>query len=441
MSTQLSELVSLISKATKVVEAEFAKSENPQVPSLDDTTTHPFDDHSSMEMKEAVRIIEGACAQLCATVARPGHTILNRIFAVFEPACMNVVVNFKIPDLLHDKDMGVHVSELSKLSGCEEGKLGRILRLLATQHCFREVKRDVFANNRLSALLVSSNSLSDITCHLTGDMNKYASVLFDSLKDSDWGRSYATNQTAFNMYSKYPGTLFEYYDTPEGSVQGQRFGLVMQGWNNGTEASTVVHEFPWNNLPKGATVCDVGGGIGYISIQLANMYPDLKIVLQDSPQTIQQAKENFLKLCPKAIENQKVQFKALDFLLEVPVSGCDIYFLKNILHDWPDKECIEILNGIKGVMSPMSRVLVHEYILQHANKESESATKLAPEPLLPNYGVGGIRSYNLDLEMMVCYNGEERHLEQFISLGKQAGLKFIKFWDFKETGLVEFGLE
>jgi hypothetical protein len=76
-STQLSELVALISNATKVVEAEFAKSENPKIPSLDDTTTHPFDDRSSMEMKEAVRIIEGACAQLCATVARPSHTILN----------------------------------------------------------------------------------------------------------------------------------------------------------------------------------------------------------------------------------------------------------------------------------------------------------------------------------------------------------------------------
>lgn len=77
MSTQLSELVSLISKATKVVEAEFSKSDKPEVPSLDDTTPHPLDELSSMETREAVAIIEGACAQLCALVARPSHTVLN----------------------------------------------------------------------------------------------------------------------------------------------------------------------------------------------------------------------------------------------------------------------------------------------------------------------------------------------------------------------------
>ena len=49
-----------------------------------------------------------------------------------------MVVTFKIPDLLLDKPQGLHVSELSKLSGCEEGKLARILRLLATKHCFTE---------------------------------------------------------------------------------------------------------------------------------------------------------------------------------------------------------------------------------------------------------------------------------------------------------------
>jgi precorrin-6B methylase 2 len=89
-------------------------------------------------------------------------------------------------------------------------------------------------------------------------------------------------------------------------------------------------EFPWNNLPKGATVCDVAGGIGYISLQLANMYPDLKIVLQDSPHTIEQAKENFAKFCPKAIENQTVQFKAFNFFLESPVPECDVYFVSKV---------------------------------------------------------------------------------------------------------------
>jgi hypothetical protein len=78
---QLSALVTLITDATKVVEAHFAKTSMPYVPSLDDTEPHPLDIMSdSMELRIAIQTIEGACAQLSATVARPAHTILNVIF-------------------------------------------------------------------------------------------------------------------------------------------------------------------------------------------------------------------------------------------------------------------------------------------------------------------------------------------------------------------------
>ncbi len=45
---------------------------------LDDTAPHPLDDQvSSTEMREAIQTIEGACAQLCALVARPNRTMLS----------------------------------------------------------------------------------------------------------------------------------------------------------------------------------------------------------------------------------------------------------------------------------------------------------------------------------------------------------------------------
>jgi hypothetical protein len=75
---QISSLVSLISNAAKVIEAQYAKSSKPFVPSLDDTKPHPFDlQIPSSELKAAIQTLEGACAQLCATVARPDHAVLN----------------------------------------------------------------------------------------------------------------------------------------------------------------------------------------------------------------------------------------------------------------------------------------------------------------------------------------------------------------------------
>ncbi len=82
MTSQLSQLVGLIANATKFVEDTFAMTTEPNVPSLNDTTPHPLDNQvSSMEMKEAIQTIEGACAQLCALVARPNHTMLDVSFS------------------------------------------------------------------------------------------------------------------------------------------------------------------------------------------------------------------------------------------------------------------------------------------------------------------------------------------------------------------------
>ena len=75
---QISALARLISDATKTVEAHYAKSPKPYIPSLDDTEPHPLDEQlAGKELRTAVQTIEGACAQLSATVARPSHTIVN----------------------------------------------------------------------------------------------------------------------------------------------------------------------------------------------------------------------------------------------------------------------------------------------------------------------------------------------------------------------------
>jgi hypothetical protein len=132
-------------------------------------------------------------------------------------------------------------------------------------------------------------------------------------------------------------------------------------------------------------------------------------------------------------------------------------------HDWPDDDCIKILSGVRKAMAPHSRLLVRkshfnfvcktsakkslllhpdEYIIQPANRvpEEKAPVKQAPEPLLPNYGAGRIRQYNLDVQMMLALNSEERRLPDFIKLGEASGLEFVKLWDLGEMSLVEYRL-
>lgn len=75
---QLLPLVDLISKSVALLVEEY-RSSNQVVPSLDSTSPSPFDapESKTPAMSRAVQIIEAACAQLCFTVASPGHVIIN----------------------------------------------------------------------------------------------------------------------------------------------------------------------------------------------------------------------------------------------------------------------------------------------------------------------------------------------------------------------------
>ncbi len=107
----------------------------------------------------------------------------------------------------------------------------------------------------------------------------------------------------------------------------------MKGWSDFLETSALVNAFPWGSLHDGATVCDLGGGIGVISMQLADAHPNLRIVLQDLPSQIEMAKnEVWPKLCQTAVVEGRVQFKVIDFFSESPVNGCDVYFVSKSRH-------------------------------------------------------------------------------------------------------------
>jgi hypothetical protein len=154
--------------------------------------------------------------------------------------------------------------------------------------------------------------------------------------------------------------------------------------------------FPWGELGHGASVCDVGGGIGHVTMQLAKAHPTLQLKLQDLPERILQAKnEVWPKECPEAIQENRIEFEPIDFLSESPIKDCNVYYVgshfsytffisrdaniaaqehyvcfiyRGILrlahsscsHDWPDEACVRILTGVRKAMAPYSRVLVRK---------------------------------------------------------------------------------
>lgn len=101
---------------------------------------------------------------------------------------MDFVAKTRIANLLDNKPEGVHVDDLAKLAGVNADKLGRVLRMMATSHVFKEgrtlifvdlcvdsyrlgltllgpVSPSIFANNRLSQELISEDEYPSMYAH------------------------------------------------------------------------------------------------------------------------------------------------------------------------------------------------------------------------------------------------------------------------------------
>ncbi|KAF4581762.1 hypothetical protein EYR40_002780 [Pleurotus pulmonarius] len=332
----LTSLAKLISDSVAVVTSEYARAGHAP-PTLESTAEDPFQSPESVSerLKTAIKTIEAACAQLSATVVSPGHVVTNKSYNFVEPVCMRVALHAKITDLLLDKPEGVHVEELGRLSDQDPGKLGRVLRTLATNNVYTEV-------------------------------------------------------------------------------------------------------YPWGSLPPDSIVVDVGGGNGHATLALLKAFPALKIIVQDTGAVAKQGRDYWEKEYPIAIQEQRVDFVGFDFLTEAPVAGGAVYYLRHVLHDWPDDDCVKILKNVRKAVGKNGKLLINEFVLQYIVRGGLASNTQAPAPLLPNYGAANRRLYQQDMNMMIQFNSKERTLEEFVNLGETSGFHFQKLWDGGEAGIVEF---
>jgi hypothetical protein len=91
--------------------------------------------------------------------------------------------------------------------------------------------------------------------------------------------------------------------------------------------------------------------------------------------------------------------------------GADFYLLRRILHDWPDNDCVKILNKIAEAMIPgKSKILVADFVM--------------PEIDVPRY-----RS-SADIMMAMLLGGAERTERQWERLLERTEmkLKLEKIW-------------
>ncbi|KAJ3850036.1 S-adenosyl-L-methionine-dependent methyltransferase [Lentinula lateritia] len=429
-------LLELISKSAMEALNEYGKYGD-GVPSVYATHTHLLDEHeTTLRLKKAIRNLEGACDQLCTTLAPPLHTIINRAQDYYW-SCLRVAAQNKIADLLDKTTGGMNLESLAYESGIELSKLRILMRTLAARHCFQEVSHDVYANTRLSLVLHSQSSHTSYIDLLTKEGQESAGNFQKYLSDNEYSQCNDSAHTVFTHAVKDTGFHGTVYDWMK--VNGDRRAVMsssMPSMNSVMGTLSIIEDYPWEKI---FTVCDVGCGNGSFVWPLLQKFPQIHVTLFDLHETLEAAKKAG---CLAQELQSHLHFQPGDFFKDSLPKLVDIYYLRNIIHNWPDNDVATILKSIKNVMGPQSRILIHDYTMHSfQNQSPHHSLDQAPWPMLPDFGNGSMRLHYQDLTMLFMYNSKERTLEEVKNLSQNAGLKLEQIRDLGETTVLEFGPE
>lgn len=295
---------------------------------------------------------------------------------------IHVVTELGIPDLLCDKPLSVET--LAQKTDTHAPTLYRLLRALSAVGIFIETSERVFDLTPLAQCLCSGAMRPLALMFLSDWHDKAWSELVYSVRTGKPGFDHAFGKGTFEWMEENPGAR---------NILDQGQGLKAMGF-----AAAVKEARDFSDI---RSICDIGGGQGTFLIQLLAHYPRISGIVADLPEAVAAAE--------KTIANADLQgrCKAIpyDFFKAAP-PVCDAYFLVNILHDWEDEICRQILKNISQAMAADSKLWVVEYLIEPGS--GFSVAKL------------------LDLEVLVMGGGRERTVDEFKDLLSSTGLAVSK---------------
>lgn len=94
-----------------------------------------------------------------------------------------------------------------------------------------------------------------------------------------------------------------------------------------------------------------------------------------------------------------------DFFKDQPVKDAAVYFLRYIIHDWPDSEVKTILSRLRAAAGSSSKLIIFDQLSTHTCGSQDSLSgsdehSTAPYPLLHNLGISGA-GFLTALDLMV----------------------------------------
>jgi 6-hydroxytryprostatin B O-methyltransferase len=161
---------------------------------------------------------------------------------------------------------------------------------------------------------------------------------------------------------------------------------------------------------------------------LAEGYPKLSFIVQDLEAAITSGVESL----PAGLHG-RVQFEVHDMFQPQTGHDVDVFYLRHILHDWPDDWAVKILKNLVPAMGPNSRVIISDSVIPPPEQLQGLHEKFVRYFSMPSKSLKVLNLTHcryLDLQMMVLHNAQERTEEHFAQLLARANprLKIKQVW-------------
>ncbi|OAG07853.1 S-adenosyl-L-methionine-dependent methyltransferase [Paraphaeosphaeria sporulosa] len=360
--SSIQELSQRIATNSALVEKWLA-SKNAKMPSFKQDADDEFPDTDGYPEVEAARMAVIDDTSALHDLLLGPREVLARVWGAVNNGAQQVISRFKILQAI-PLDGGATYAEISAKVGLNERKLKTVVRKAIVNRMLREDVPDHVVHTASSALLLREQYMMHYYGFFVEQMFPASAKLADALEK--YQHSTAAQDTAFGLAFNTDETLFKYLENrPELMA---RFVGAMEGVNRDPSQSQkhVITGYSWAELGE-ATVVDVGGSSGFMSVELAKHYPKIKFVVQDYKNNVE---EGAAKL-PSELTDQ-VKFLPHNFFDPQPVVGAEVYILRHICHDWSAENSEKILRQIVPAMKPESKILLVEIVVSPTEKPMSS---------------------------------------------------------------------
>ncbi|KAF2727138.1 S-adenosyl-L-methionine-dependent methyltransferase, partial [Polyplosphaeria fusca] len=310
-------------------------------------------------------------------------------------AIVRVATNLKLFDHLAMSGKSLDVENLARLTKADPVLLSRLLRYLAAFGMLKESGKGEFEGTPITTTLMQKGSKAAIL-HNFDTCNPAIQALPEFLERSGYRNPTDSNNTAWQVGWNTTENCFEWMSSHPHAVEALNTHLATRRQNQPSwvQSYPVRERVDAKNFSSDRTLfVDIGGNIGHKAIEFRNAYPELpgRVIVQDLPFAVN-----------NAIKAPGVEAMVHDFNHAQPIKGAKFYYLRYVLHDWPDEKCRIILKNVIDAMADDTIILVDEMVL-------------------PDWGVKW-QVAHVDLLMLVSNAAMERTESQWGDLYESVGL-------------------